>query len=640
MANLSKIKRERMLEFLEIIKTKYHDDDTICAFNEIENLIRDKRYGLVWEEHTEHVDEILEYNIPVFCEQTAYKIKSNAALPFNFILEGDNLQSLYLLEKTCRGMIDIIYIDPPYNTGNEDFIYNDKYVSSEDLYLHSKWLSFMNRRLTIAHKLLDRNGLCFISIDDHEVANLRLLCDEIFGHESFVGMICVETSNGIFGLKAAHADKTIVKSKDYILVYSMNPDDLKLQPLYSKSKRSFDTHFTFYKDGDYECSLNDWLCSVDFLNKRAESVGLKNNVSNLNKLMQLFDDVNKFILDNADKIYRIRDYTLNIDDIYSDKLSSGSKVLIDGNYVFIGENGNPYYLYPFSRLINTTDDYQPERCSSVIVGDLWKGFNDDMGNVGREGGVKFDNGKKPIRLIKNILKLSAKPDATVLDFFAGSGTTAEAVLTLNKEDGGHRRFIICTDNFVKEKEKIEYFVDKGYISKPPKKNTVKYSEWECEYNNFIKSAEYLNLIQDDEYQKLGICRSITYQRLKNVITGLCGDGSTYTSKIEANLKYFKCQWTPRKPEDYFLSDVLCLHVKEMIELQNAIEIDNVKNVLVLNKDDFRRTLLNPNIYDRIEKIWINQNMILDFKELELLNKKDYRYIPSEFFSQELAEGAE
>jgi adenine-specific DNA-methyltransferase len=133
-ANLSKIKRERMLEFLESLKAEHTDDKSIRAFTEIENQLRDKKYGLVWEEHTEHVDKMLEDNIPIFTEDKDRKIVSSADDTYNFLLEGDNLQCLYLLEKTHMGAVDIIYIDPPYNTGNKDFIYNDCYIESEDSY--------------------------------------------------------------------------------------------------------------------------------------------------------------------------------------------------------------------------------------------------------------------------------------------------------------------------------------------------------------------------------------------------------------------------------------------------------------------------------------------------------------------------
>ena len=209
--------------------------------------------------------------------------------------------------------------------------------------------------------------------------------------------------------------------------------------MYSKSKKYFDTHFTFYKKENFECQLNDFLSSNETLNKYAQILGVSNNITNLSLMMEVFPEVNDFIKSEANNIYRIRDYTLKIED--NIKLSKDTKQLINGNYVFLGNNNKPVYLYPFAQLINKTDDYNSEMCSSVIVGDLWKGFNEDMGNVGKEGEIKYDNGKKPVRLVKNILKIIDDKEAIVLDFFSGSATTAHAVMKLNSEDGGSRKYI-------------------------------------------------------------------------------------------------------------------------------------------------------------------------------------------------------
>ena len=161
MPNLSQIKRQRMLDFLETLRKEHTDDESIRAFTEIENHLRDKKYGLVWEEHEEAVDVKLRTHIPVFKEDADKKIAAAEGEVYNFILEGDNLQSLYLLEKTHSGCIDIIYIDPPYNTGSKDFKYNDAFVDKTDGFRHSKWLSFMYARLKIARDLLSDTGLIF-----------------------------------------------------------------------------------------------------------------------------------------------------------------------------------------------------------------------------------------------------------------------------------------------------------------------------------------------------------------------------------------------------------------------------------------------------------------------------------------------
>ena len=146
-----------------------------------------KTYGLVWEDKPEAIEERLRTELPVLKEVKSKAIISdNADAPNHIIIEGDNLESLTTLAYTHEGKIDVIYIDPPYNTGNKDFVYNDSYVDSEDSYRHSKWLSFMSRRLRIAKKLLSDRGVIFISIDDNEQANLKLLCDDIFGAKNFI----------------------------------------------------------------------------------------------------------------------------------------------------------------------------------------------------------------------------------------------------------------------------------------------------------------------------------------------------------------------------------------------------------------------------------------------------------------------
>ena len=175
-----KIKRDEMIAFLEKLKNTHSDDDSIKAFNEIENTLTEKKFGLVFEEHTEEVDEKLENEIPILCADEKRKICKDKNLPYNFIIEGDNLQALYLLEKTHKGKIDCIYIDPPYNTGAKDWKYNNDYVDKNDLYRHSKWISMMNTRLRMARKLLKTDGAIITTIDDNEFANLYSLLTEIF----------------------------------------------------------------------------------------------------------------------------------------------------------------------------------------------------------------------------------------------------------------------------------------------------------------------------------------------------------------------------------------------------------------------------------------------------------------------------
>lgn len=217
MANLSKIKREKMLEYLEKLKEINNDDENIRAITEIENALNEKKYGLVWEEHSEKVNEMLEHNIPIFVEDETRKITANENEAYNFLLEGDNLHSLRLLEKTHKGKIDVIYIDPPYNTGNKDFIYDDCFVDKTDGYAHSKWLSFMEKRLLIARELLSDEGVIFISIDDNEQAQLKLLCDSVFGEDNFVTSIHWKRSES-----QNNSAKQFAIVGEFVLCYAIN----------------------------------------------------------------------------------------------------------------------------------------------------------------------------------------------------------------------------------------------------------------------------------------------------------------------------------------------------------------------------------------------------------------------------------
>lgn len=229
MTNLSEKKRHRMLDFLDTLKGKNKDDDkTLIAINEIENALNEKKYGLVWEQHEEAVDVKMQTYIPVFTENKDREITAAPGEAYNFLLEGDNLHSLLLLEKTHKGKIDVIYIDPPYNSGKkDDFIYNDSYVNKDDAFRHSKWLSFMSERLEITRNLLSEKGVIFIQINDIELAQLKCLCDEIYGESNFLNIVNVNMKN-IAGASGGGEDKKLKKNCEYILIYAKNYDLLPI----------------------------------------------------------------------------------------------------------------------------------------------------------------------------------------------------------------------------------------------------------------------------------------------------------------------------------------------------------------------------------------------------------------------------
>lgn len=604
--NLSKIKRNEMIGFLEHLKEKNNDDKSIKAINEIVNQLNSTKYGLVWEHHQERVDIELEKNIPIFSEIKEKKISSNKSDKYNFLLEGDNLHSLYLLEKTHRGRIDFIYIDPPYNTGNQDFIYNDCYVGKEDSYRHSKWLSFMFRRLDIAYKLLSSTGTIFISIDEHEIAQLMMLAQEIFGIDNVDYLIWQKNDSKVDRNTNAKIINRFKNIHEAIIVCYKD----KKNTIFNKMMKLPDwKHKQSNPDNDPRGPWSSGIISFEEGHKN-EDKSSENYYT---------------IVTPSGKEYT-RQWYISKEEF--NKLDSDNRISYPRNgegvprlKTFENEE-KEYYMETILRGVGT---------SSTAKDELMNIFGDrDI----------FDT-PKPTKLIKELIRIATKKDSTILDFFAGSATTAQAVLELNREDRGNRKFILCTNNEIDEKLIINYLEENNYIDKIERTKSGKIKKNSIEYNkyiNFLKTNEFKKVINQDKYKELGISRRIAYVRIKNTIKGK--ENLKYPDGIKANLKYFTTDWTPRKPEDYLLSNILLLHIKEMIELQNAIEIDNENNVIIFNKEDYKKYISDEEKYKKIRKMWVNQNIIFTSNELQRLSKKGFKYIPREFFGQELKEAAE
>ena len=618
-----------MLAFLETLRKEHADDESIRAFTEIENFIKDKKYGLVWEEHEEWVDEKIRTHIPVFKEVTERKITTSKDGKYNFILEGDNLQSLLLLEKTHKGRVDLIYIDPPYNTGEEDFVYDDNYVDANDSFRHSKWLSFMSERLRIANRLLAPKGFIFISIDDKEAATLRLLCDEIFQESNYEKTDYIQVR---YPEKTLKSDMKYHKEIEQVLVYRKSED---AKPYIKPEEYDYEKFVFSVEELAPGTEMELGGKRVVLFNRNEYRI-VKHNSGFKNGLKEVWatgtilngNSSGRFFRDHLDGrkgvdglgvMYKVYDIG---DDQYEYRYFTGPK---KDN----ATKGKYYQGVPIDKMEDGSEKFTPIPNFYDMAG--------DFGNIRHEGGIAFNSGKKPIKMIKRFLEYFERKDICVLDFFAGSGSTGHAVMALNEEDGGSRNFILCTNNEVSKKKQIAYFVGKGLLSEQPRKGTKKETEWIAQWNSLRASESYRKEIETKEFQSLGICHSITYPRIKTVITGVQQDGSKYSDGIAANVKYFKCDWTLRKPEDYLLSNALCLHIKEMIELQNGVEIDNIRNVLILNKADFSKYVSNNT---QIENIWVNQNVVFNSKEMKQLNALGYKYIPKEFFGQELREAAE
>lgn len=412
------------------------DDDDRAAL--IAMLNERRSYGIVWEMQPEDAEECLCRKLPVLTEVRELAIQSETPdAPHHIIIEGENLEALSALTFTHGGKIDVIYIDPPYNTGNKDFKYNDDYVDPENDYRHSKWLSFMKRRLSLAKRLLADDGVIFISISDIEYANLKVMCDsqELFGESNYVTTLHVEMS-ATQGMKVRAAQNgTIVKNAEYILIYAKGGRKQIARTLLYDYRPDYDDHYSIYlRDGQRKSVREMFHAAYPAIKWRK-----------MTDLYYQSSEFRRFVADNVDYIFA-DDKITGFDDI---TLTKGDirEVERDGKTYYIYHNGKRLrQLLPLKSSFGPCDDFDGSYGLRKIRGDWWKDFYKDMGNVSKEGDVVFENGKKPVRLIRQLLKMSTKPDSTVLDFFAGSGTTLHALMELNAADGGRRRCILCTNN--------------------------------------------------------------------------------------------------------------------------------------------------------------------------------------------------
>ena len=384
-------------------------------------LLREKKtYGLVWEDKPEVVEERLRDELPILTEVPERAIISeDKDAPNHILIEGDNLEALATLAYTHEGKIDIIYIDPPYNTGNNDFIYNDSYVDKEDSYRHSKWLSFMSRRLRIAKKLLSDYGVIFISIDDNEQADLKILCDSIFMPSNFCGQFIWRKKSG-----GGQTDRYFVTEHEYILVYQATNKFCWKDIQIEKSRKNYK-----YQDekGSYNLiKLEKWGSSAHKEDRPSMYFPIKNP-----------DGEDFYPVAPDGKAGRWRVGVKKMQTLIKDNLIEW-------------KNGIPYEKDYYSETEVKTKT-QKSRSILYNVGETGDGSN-LLTNIFREKDV-FQN-PKPLSLIKELI--SHNSANYILDFFSGSGTTLHATMQLNAEDGGNRQCILITNNENNICENITY----------------------------------------------------------------------------------------------------------------------------------------------------------------------------------------
>lgn len=543
MANLSQEKRQRMLAFLETIREEHKDDDEVLiALGEIESELNAKKYGLVWERHEEAVDIQMRDNIPVFTECVDKEISTTTG-GVNFLLEGDNLHSLRLLEKTHAGRIDLIYIDPPYNTNNKEFIYDDSFVDKTDAFRHSKWLSFMHERLLLVKQLLSKNGSIFISIDSNEQAQLKLLCDEIFGEENFVDMIS-------WFKKASPSNDAQYFSNDieYILVYARDKSVWRPHRLPLNEKQ-----MKYYTNPDND-SRGPWNSATYTCNKSKEQ-----------RPSLYYPITNPYTGEEVwPKETAVWAYS-----------KEQCEEHIKNNMLFWGVDGNAKY----PRFKKFLSNHQ-----GVVNRTLWH-YDDVNHTQGASAELKSLDiigfaTPKPTRLIDRIIRIASEDNSIILDFFAGSGTTAHAVLKYNHDhESSNRKFILCTNN----------------------------------ENN--------------------ICEEVTYERIKRVIEGY-GD----VEGIPANLKYYRTDFVSKYSDS--LTDELLDHIKEMIQLEHGINLDGNQYLLVLTDEEADALEQHWDEYKDVKALYVSRNVLFTTEQNMLFGDVDIHIIPDDYFKFELQEVGE
>lgn len=465
--------------------------------SELIKLLRSqKKYGLVWEDKPEDAEQRMVSEQPVLVEVPERAILSDdAEAPNHILIEGDNLEALTALSYTHTGKIDVIYIDPPYNTGNKDFSYNDTFIDRENGYRHSMWLSFMDKRLEISKNLLSSRGTIFISIDDNELSQLKLLCDEIFGERNFIACPVRRRRKS-----QANLSKNISTIHEYVLIYRKN-----IEHELNKVEANLDLDSFKNPDNDPRGPYTTMPCT----NRGGTKYSVVTPTGNV------------------------------IEDEWRFKKQTYDQLFEDNRIVFPrGGKGKPRYKLFLSE----------KQRGGVIPNSWWDELepNQEGAALLKQilGEDAFSN-PKPVGLITFIEKLSTLKDSTILDFFAGSGTTLHATMQLNAEDGGHRRCILATNN------------------------------------------------------ENGICENVTYERNRRVIQGyITPKGEKVPGLTRNNLRYYKTKFVPRDKSPKNLrnlmalsTDMLCIHNDTYIEKPFAGKNINNKIARYFESNDGTKRML-------------------------------------------------
>ncbi|MDO8676817.1 MAG: site-specific DNA-methyltransferase [Candidatus Azambacteria bacterium] len=390
----------------------------IAKYEAIE--LKQNRFGLVWLDVPEAFEDDVENKLPILEEVPKLAINSKDGKPTHLLIEGDNYHALTCLNYTHKGKVDVIYIDPPYNTGSDGFKYKDKRildkfpdgteVPKESHLRHSYWLSFMKKRLELSKDLLTERGVIFINIDDNEFAQLKILCGEIFGEDNIEVMIWHQTSTILgAGSGTLRYCPRFRNEHEYIVVIYKIRSEITFNKVLKLSKLKLE-----YGNADND-PRGSWISADTCKGERRSKINGKNYYTY--------------------KTPGGKEYTRQWHFSKEEMLA----FLQDGRLYF-GKDGSA-----LPRLKKFVNEKRPVTQASVLddVGSNTDGKEDLKAIFGNTDLFAYP---KPVSLVERLIQISSKQNSIILDFFAGSGTTGQAVLKLNQEDGGKRQFILVTNN--------------------------------------------------------------------------------------------------------------------------------------------------------------------------------------------------
>lgn len=422
--------------------------------------------------------------------------------PVHTIINGENYHALEALQYTHAGKVDLIYIDPPYNTGNADWKYNDRYVDSKDGYRHSKWLSFMEKRLLIAKKLLKPTGIIVMAIDDNEHHRLRLLADEIFGEGNFL-------SNVVWQGGKKNDSRYVSNGTDYMLVYARNEEELASNGIRWREDKGGVDEVLATADAIWKGSGNDverataeiraWFSSQP---KDRFSYSITN--------YRYFDDLGRLyaigdpgfpngVGPRYDILHPVTQLPCRVPEKGWRFKEDSYKAMVAAGDVHFGKDHKD---------LARPKKYLVDQASEVADSVFYKSRRSAPSHVSKILGDKRFPFPKDHEVLMRWFRLMTSKDAVILDFFGGSGTSAEAVVRLNAEDGGTRQCILVTNNELAKADDTK-----------------------------LRKAGYAP--GDDEYEALGVFHHVTKPRLETVVTGFRQDGSRYSDGLDANIAFFE-----------------------------------------------------------------------------------------------------